>query len=49
MTTDWPKVRLGEVLRHRKEFVTIDDLTTYRRPRAQLHAQGIVLRDEVLG
>ncbi|MDO8478471.1 MAG: restriction endonuclease subunit S [Candidatus Rokubacteria bacterium] len=49
MKREWPKVRLGEVLRHRKEFVTIDDLTTYRRPRVQLHAQGIVLRDEVPG
>lgn len=49
MKTNWPRVRLGEVLRHRKEFVTIDDLTTYRRPRAQLHAQGVILRDEVPG
>lgn len=40
---------MGEVLRHRKEFVTIDDLTIYRRPRVQLHAKGIVLRDEVPG
>lgn len=47
--TPWPKVRLGEVLRHRKEFITIDDLTTYKRPRVQLHAQGVVLRDEVPG
>lgn len=45
----WPRVRLGEVLQHRKEFVTIDDLQTYKRPRVQLHAQGIVLRDEVPG
>lgn len=45
----WPKVKLGEVLRHRKEFITIDDLTTYRRPRVQLHVQGIVQRDEVPG
>jgi type I restriction enzyme S subunit len=42
-------VRLGEVLRHRKEFVVIDDLETYKRCRVQLHAQGIVLRDSVLG
>jgi len=49
MKTSWPRVRLGELLYHRKEFVTIDDLTTYRRPRVQLHAQGIVLRDEILG
>lgn len=45
----WSKVRLGEVLRHRKEFITIDDLTDYKRPRVQLHVQGIVLRDEVPG
>ncbi len=49
MSATWPKVRLGEVLRHRKEFITIDDLTTYKRPRVQLHARGIVLRDEVSG
>jgi type I restriction enzyme, S subunit len=45
----WPLVRLGEVVRHRNEFIAIDDLTRYRRPRVQLHAQGIVLRDEVVG
>src|SRR5713101_1628761 len=45
----WPTVRLGEVLKHRKEFITIDDLTNYKRPRVQLHVQGIVLRDEVAG
>ena len=45
----WPKVRLGEVMKHRKEFITIDDLQSYKRPRVQLHAQGIVLRDEVPG
>jgi len=49
MKTEWPKVKLTEVLRNRKEFVTIDDLTTYKRPRVQLHAKGIVLRDEVPG
>jgi type I restriction enzyme S subunit len=49
ITIPWPKVRLGEVLRHRKEFITIDDLATYKRPRVQLHVQGIVLRDEVPG
>ena len=34
---------------HRKEFIIIDELETYRRPRVQLHAQGIVLRDAVPG
>jgi type I restriction enzyme S subunit len=40
---------LGEVLRQRKEFITIDDLTIYKRPRVKLHVQGIILRDEVPG
>lgn len=49
MSKAWPDVRLGEVVRHRKQFITIDDLTPYRRPRVKLHAQGIVPRDEVPG
>ena len=40
---------MGEVLCHRKEFLTIDDVANYRRPRVQLHVKGILLRDEVLG
>ncbi len=49
MSGQWPVVKLGEVLTHRKEFIQIDDLTNYRRPRVQLHAQGVVLRDEIQG
>ena len=49
MSVAWPTVPLGEVVEHRKEFITIDDLKTYRRPRVKLHAQGIVLRDAVPG
>lgn len=49
MSGKWPTVKLGEVLRHRKDFITIDDLKTYKRPRVQLHAKGIVQRDEILG
>lgn len=45
----WPMVPLGKVLRHRKEFITIDDFTEYKRCRVQLHAKGIVLRDTVEG
>jgi type I restriction enzyme, S subunit len=45
----WPKVKLGEVLRHRKGFIQIDDVTPYKRCRVQLHAQGVVLRDQVPG
>jgi type I restriction enzyme S subunit len=49
MSSQWPIVKLGKVLRHRSEFITIDDFGIYKRPRVQLHAQGIVLRDEVPG
>lgn len=49
MSKPWPWARLGEVLHQRKEFITLDDLAIYRRPRVQLHAQGVVLRDEVPG
>lgn len=49
MNRIWPMVRLGDVLNHRKEFIVIDDLQVYRRPRVQLHAKGIVLRDAVPG
>ena len=49
MTSAWSTVPLGEVVKYRKEFITIDDLKIYRRPRVQLHAQGIVLRDALPG
>lgn len=45
----WPMVKLGEVLTHRKEFIQIDDFAAYKRCRVQLHAQGVVLRDQVPG
>lgn len=45
----WPIVRLGDVLKHRSNFIEIDDLSTYKRCRVQLHAKGIVLRDCVPG
>lgn len=45
----WPLVPLGDVVTHRKEFIQIDDLSNYKRCRVQLHAQGVVLRDEVEG
>jgi len=49
MSRSWPKIRLDSALRHRKEFIRIDDVCNYKRARVQLHAQGIVLRDEVPG
>src|SRR5438034_1114813 len=49
MSKAWQMVPLGEVVTHRKEFIRINDLETYKRCRVQLHAQGIVLRDIVSG
>lgn len=49
MSKGWPIVRLEAVLRQRKEFITIGDLATYKRPRVRVGAQGIVLRDELAG
>lgn len=49
MSKPWPRVNLGEVLTHRKEFIAIDDSKMYTRPRVKLHAQGLVKRDRVIG
>lgn len=46
---EFPRVRLGEFISQRREFFTIDDFATYKRPRVQLHGKGIVVRDEVQG
>jgi type I restriction enzyme S subunit len=45
----WEEVPLGEVLRQRKSFITIDDDVTYKRCRVQTGARGVVLRDAVPG
>lgn len=49
MSKPFPMVALGEVIEHRKDFIEIDDLQSYKRCRVQLHAQGIVLRDVAQG
>src|SRR5208282_3083691 len=49
MSQSWPRTRLGSVLSLRKEFIRIDDVLNYKRARVKLHAQGIVLRDEIPG
>ncbi len=49
MNNGFPLVPLGSAIRHRKEFVEIDDFKVYKRCRVQLHAKGIVLRDTVTG
>ncbi len=45
----YPLRPLRECLKHRKEFITLDDLQEYKRCRVQLRGQGVVLRDIVPG
>ncbi|BAZ48764.1 type 1 restriction-modification system specificity subunit [Nostoc sp. NIES-4103] len=49
MGKGWDIVNLEQVIKHRKEFIEIDDLKKYKRCRVKLHAQGIELRDIVQG
>ena len=46
---EWPQVPLGEVIRHRKEFIEIKPDHSYARCRVQTAARGIVLRDNITG
>src|ERR1051325_8718340 len=45
----WRKIKLSEVLKHRKEFITIEDRIEYKRCRVQVNRKGVVLRDIVKG
>jgi hypothetical protein len=47
--TAWPTVRLSELIRHRKGSITIDDATTYKLCRVQLHRRGVILREQRSG
>ena len=49
MKNRWSKVKLGTVLRHRKEFITIDDLDNLQAPPRPASCARIVQRDEVPG
>ena len=42
-------VTLSKVLKHRKNFIIIDDEKDYKRCRVQLYGNGIVLRDIIKG
>lgn len=46
---DWPLVRLKEGVRHRADWVELDDEKLYRRVTARVRNQGVKLRDEVPG
>ena len=49
MKQDWKMVKLGNVLKHRKGFIQIDDMEKYKLCRVQTSARGILLRSEVFG
>lgn len=45
----WEEIRLGDVLRRRKEVVEVQDDALYKRLRIQVKGRGVVLRDEMAG
>jgi len=45
----WEKIELGSVIKHRKEFIIIDNSIVYNRCRVQVNRKGIVLRDSIKG
>jgi type I restriction enzyme S subunit len=49
MKQGWEMVKLGNVMKHRKGFIQIDDLEKYKLCRVQTSARGIVLRSDVFG
>lgn len=49
MKHSWEKIKLGRVIKHRNEFVSIDDFQRYKLCRVQTKAQGVVLREEKEG
>ncbi|HET7117860.1 MAG TPA: restriction endonuclease subunit S [Hanamia sp.] len=41
--------KLGKVITHRKQFITIDNSVEYKRCRVQVSRKGVVLRDVIKG
>jgi len=49
MSSTWPLVALGEVLRKSEESVPIDPNATYREVTIKLWGKGVILRREASG
>ncbi len=49
MSNNFEKIRLGDVITHRSEFIEIDDFEVYKLCRVQTKARGVVLREEKEG
>ncbi len=47
--SEWQKVKLGEVLTHKKYSIKIDDDTEYKLCRVRLHRRGVLLRGKQFG
>lgn len=45
----WKKVKLREVISHRKGFIEIDDETEYKLVTVKLHRKGVFLRENLQG
>lgn len=45
----WKKVKLREVISHRKGFIEIDDETVYKLVTVKLHRKGVFLRENLQG
>ncbi|MGB4499145.1 MAG: restriction endonuclease subunit S [Methylococcaceae bacterium] len=47
--SEWQKVKLSEVLTHKKGSIKIDDDTEYKLCRVRLHRRGVLLRGKQFG
>jgi restriction endonuclease S subunit len=45
----WKNIKLGDVIKHRKGSILIDDEVEYKLCRVQLHRKGVLLREIVKG
>ena len=45
----WRVEKIGNLIHHRKEFITIDDAIEYKRCRVQVNRKGVILRDIIKG
>ncbi len=49
MKHNWENIKLGEVIKHKHEFITIDNFKKYKLCRVQTKTLGVVLREEKEG
>jgi type I restriction enzyme S subunit len=47
--SEWQKVKLNDVLKHRKGSIKIDDNTEYKLCRVQVRRRGVLLRGKQFG